>query len=33
MSVLADGDVQEGDSIILNPPASFETGGGPPFMR
>lgn len=33
MSVLADGDIQEGDSIILNPPATFETGGGPPFMR
>lgn len=32
-SVLADGDIQEGDSIILNPPATFETGGGPPFMR
>jgi len=33
MSVLADGDIQEGDAIILNPPANFETGGGPPFMR
>lgn len=34
MSVLIDGDVQEGDSIILNPPANFEPGGGPPpFAR
>jgi HlyD family secretion protein len=33
MSVLASGDVKEGDEIILNPPAIFETGGGPPFMR
>lgn len=33
MSVLADGDIKEGDLIILNPPAVFEGGGGPPFMR
>jgi HlyD family secretion protein len=33
MSVLAGGDVKEGDLIILNPPAIFETGGGPSFMR
>lgn len=33
MSVLADGDVQVGDLLILNPPATFEAGGGPPFMR
>lgn len=33
MSVLAGGDVKEGDEIILNPPAIFETSGGPPFMR
>lgn len=33
MSVLASGDVQVGDLIILNPPAIFEPGGGPPFMR
>lgn len=33
MSVLMDGDVQVGDQLILNPPATFETGGGPPFMR
>jgi len=31
-SVLAGGDVKEGDSIILNPPAVFQ-GGGPSFMR
>ncbi len=33
MSVLVDGDVQVGDLLILNPPATFETSGGPPFMR
>jgi HlyD family secretion protein len=33
MSVLASGDVKEGDSIILNPPAVFQGGGGPPFMQ
>jgi HlyD family secretion protein len=34
MSVLIDGDVQEGDSVILNPSANFEPGGGPPpFAR
>ncbi len=34
MSVLAGGDIKEGDLIILNPPAVFEGGGGPPpFMR
>lgn len=33
MSVLASGDVQEGDAVILNPPAEFfgPGGGGPPF--
>jgi HlyD family secretion protein len=31
MSVLAGGDVKEGDLIILNPPAVFNTSGGPPF--
>lgn len=31
MSVLAGGDVQEGDAVILNPPAEFMgPGGGPP---
>lgn len=33
MSVLAGGDVKVGDLIILNPPATFQTSGGPPFMR
>jgi HlyD family secretion protein len=33
MSVLVDGDVQVGEQLILNPPATFETSGGPPFMR
>jgi HlyD family secretion protein len=31
MSVLAGGDVKEGDLIILNPPVIFNTSGGPPF--
>jgi HlyD family secretion protein len=31
MSVLAGGEVKEGDLIILNPPAVFQMGGGPPF--
>jgi hypothetical protein len=31
MSVLASGEVKVGDEIILNPPAVFQTGGGPPF--
>jgi HlyD family secretion protein len=31
MSVLAGGDVKQGDLIILNPPAIFNTSGGPPF--
>lgn len=33
MSVLAGGEVQVGELIILNPPATFEANGGPPFMR
>lgn len=33
MSVLADGDIEEGDLVVLNPPAFFEAGGGPPFAR
>ncbi|RJP50160.1 MAG: efflux RND transporter periplasmic adaptor subunit [Anaerolineaceae bacterium] len=33
MSVLVDGDVKEGELIILNPPAVFDTSGGPPFMQ
>ncbi len=32
MSVLAGGEVKEGDLIILNPPAIFNTSGGPPFL-
>lgn len=33
MSVLAGGDVREGDAVILNPPTEFfgPGGGGPPF--
>jgi HlyD family secretion protein len=32
MSVLVSGDVQEGDAVILNPPAGFfGPGGGGPF--
>jgi HlyD family secretion protein len=33
MSVLVDGDIQVGELLVLNPPATFETSGGPPFMR
>jgi len=29
MSVISSGDVQEGDIVILNPPAEFGPGGGP----
>ena len=29
MSVLAGGEVKEGELIILNPPANFGPGGGP----
>ncbi|MBN2116411.1 MAG: efflux RND transporter periplasmic adaptor subunit [Anaerolineales bacterium] len=29
MSVIASGDVKEGDAIILNPPVEFGPGGGP----
>jgi HlyD family secretion protein len=31
MSVLVGGDVKVGDLVILNPPATFTTSGGPPF--
>ena len=31
MSVLVGGDIKVGDLIILNPPADFQGGGGPPF--
>lgn len=27
------GDLKEGDLVILNPPVTFDTSGGPPFMR
>jgi HlyD family secretion protein len=30
MSVLASSALEEGDLVILNPPSSFEMGGGPP---
>ena len=33
MSVLAGGELKVGDLVILNPPAIFEGGGGPPFMQ
>lgn len=33
MSVVVGGDLQEGDDVILNPPAEFQGGGGPPFAR
>ena len=29
MSVVAEGDVKEGDTVILNPPVEFGPGGGP----
>ena len=32
MSEVIDGDLQEGDEILLSPPAEFESNG-PPFMR
>ncbi len=33
-SVVLDGDLKEGDMIILNPPAQFQAGDGPPpFVR
>lgn len=31
MSIVAGGDVQEGDIVILNPPVEFGPGGGPGF--
>ena len=30
MSVIADGDIKEGDTVILNPPVEFGPGGGGP---
>ncbi|MBM3151109.1 MAG: efflux RND transporter periplasmic adaptor subunit [Chloroflexi bacterium] len=32
VSEVVGGDLQEGDLIILNPPAEFNSSGGPPFM-
>lgn len=33
-SVVVDGNLKEGDQIILNPPAEFQSSGGPPpFVR
>ena len=29
MSVIASGDVKEGDALVLNPPVEFGPGGGP----
>ena len=29
MSAVAGGEVNEGDTVILNPPAEFGPGGGP----
>ena len=29
MSVVVGGDLQEGDDVILNPPANLQPGGGP----
>ena len=33
MSVVADGDLKEGDLIILNPPATFQTNQHPTFIQ
>jgi HlyD family secretion protein len=33
VSEVVSGDLQEGDSIVLNPPTQFESGGPPPFVR
>ncbi len=32
-SELIGGDVKEGDLVVLNPPITFDTNSGPPFMR
>jgi HlyD family secretion protein len=31
-SEVLDGDLKEGDQIVLNPPLEFEQGGPPPFV-
>ncbi|HEY6072379.1 MAG TPA: hypothetical protein VIV15_03050, partial [Anaerolineales bacterium] len=33
VSEVVAGDLQEGDSIVLNPPTQFESSGPPPFVR
>jgi HlyD family secretion protein len=33
MSEVLEGELQEGDAIVLNPPANIESGGPPGFMR
>ncbi len=33
VSQVLDGDLKEGDPVILNPPSQFEQDGGPPFGR
>ena len=33
VSVVVGGELKEGDDVILNPPAEFTGGGGPPFTR
>jgi hypothetical protein len=32
-SQVVGGELKEGDSILLNPPAVFEQNGPPPFVR
>jgi HlyD family secretion protein len=32
-SEVIDGDIQEGDRVILNPPVEFDNSGPPPFVR
>jgi HlyD family secretion protein len=32
-SQVLDGDIKEGDSVILNPPLEFDNNGPPPFVR
>jgi len=29
VSVVAGGDIKEGDTVVLNPPVEFGPGGGP----
>jgi HlyD family secretion protein len=32
-SEILDSDLQEGDAVVLNPPANFDFNGPPPFVR